>query len=71
MCLQVLWQPGWTPGCAKTLGEEGEQFFSYLSQWAFTTRNQSVAGEAFAVLQLPLFNSGTSGVAPDGIEYHP
>ena len=42
--MQVLWQPGWTDGCAKTLGEEGEQFFSYWSKYAFTTRNQSLAG---------------------------
>jgi len=44
LVVQVLWQPGWTSQCAKTLGEEGEQFFSYWSKYAFTTRNQSVAG---------------------------
>jgi hypothetical protein len=41
---QMLWQPGWTSGCAKTLGEEGEQLFSYLSRFSGTTRNQSSAG---------------------------
>jgi hypothetical protein len=41
---QLLWQPGWTSGCAKTLGEEGEQLFSYLSRFSGTTRNQSSAG---------------------------
>jgi hypothetical protein len=41
---QMLWQPGWTSGCAKTLGEEGEQLFSYLSRFSGTTRNQSAAG---------------------------
>eukprot|EP00775_Hariotina_reticulata_P000077 gene77-biopygen206 len=41
---QVLWQPAWNSACAKTLGEEGEQFFSYLSQYSHTTRNQSIAG---------------------------
>ena len=43
--LQVLWQPSWTLGCAKTLGEEGEQLFSYLSRLSQTTRNMSRAGE--------------------------
>jgi hypothetical protein len=41
---QMLWQPGWTSGCAKTLGEECEQLFSYLSRFSGTTRNQSSAG---------------------------
>lgn len=41
---QILWQPTWTTGCAKTVGEEGEQFFSYWSKWALSTRNQSNAG---------------------------
>jgi hypothetical protein len=48
---QILWQPGWTPGCAKALGEEGEQFFSYFSKYAFTTRNQSVAGAYLGTLR--------------------
>lgn len=42
---KVLWQPGWLADCAKALGEEGEQFFSYWSKFAFTTRNQSEAGK--------------------------
>jgi len=42
---KVLWQPGWLAECAKALGEEGEQFFSYWSKFAFTTRNQSEAGK--------------------------
>jgi hypothetical protein len=41
---QILWQPGWIAGCAKTLGEEGEQFFSYWSRFSGTTRSQSSAG---------------------------
>jgi hypothetical protein len=41
--VQVLYQPSWM-GCGKTLGEEGEQFFSYWSKFAPTTRNQSRAG---------------------------
>jgi len=36
--------PGWTEGAAKTLGEEGEQFFSHWSRFAHTTRNMSNAG---------------------------
>jgi hypothetical protein len=32
-------------GCAKTLGEEAEQFFAYWAKFAFTTRNKSLAGE--------------------------
>jgi hypothetical protein len=47
---QILWQPGWTNGCAKTVGEEGEQLFSYLSKFSSTTRNQSSAGERGVVL---------------------
>jgi hypothetical protein len=47
-----LWQPGWTEDCAKTLGEEGEQFFSYFSRFGYTTRNQSVAGAQAATRQL-------------------
>jgi hypothetical protein len=45
---QVLYQPSWI-GYGKTLGEEGEQLFSYLSKPAPSTRNQSRAG-AFASL---------------------
>jgi hypothetical protein len=41
---QIIWQPGWTQQCAKTLGEEAEQFFAYWAKFAFTTRNQSLAG---------------------------
>lgn len=44
-CLQVLFQPSWNKGCAKTVGEEGEQLFSYLSRLSLTTRNMSRAGE--------------------------
>jgi hypothetical protein len=40
---QVLYQPSWI-GYGKTLGEEGEQLFSYLSKLAPSTRNQSRAG---------------------------
>jgi hypothetical protein len=39
----VLYQPSWI-GCGKTLGEEGEQLFSYFSKFAAITRNQSRAG---------------------------
>ena len=45
--VQVLYQPSWI-GYGKTLGEEGEQFFSYLSKYAPTTRNQSRAGALLA-----------------------
>lgn len=41
----MLYQPSWI-GYGKTLGEEGEQLFSYLSRLAPTTRNQSRAGAA-------------------------
>jgi hypothetical protein len=41
---QMSWQPGWTDGCAKTVGDEGEQLFSYLCKFTGTTRNQRSAG---------------------------
>lgn len=50
-CAQVLYQPSWI-GYGKTLGEEGEQFFSYWSKHAATTRNQSRAGALLAYIDL-------------------
>jgi hypothetical protein len=47
--VQVLYQPSWI-GYGKTLGEEGEQFFSYWSQYAAITRNQSRAGALLALI---------------------
>lgn len=44
--LQILYQPSWNTGCAKTVGEEAELLFSYLSRLAGRTRNMSAAGEA-------------------------
>ncbi|WIA32561.1 hypothetical protein OEZ86_003368 [Tetradesmus obliquus] len=51
---QMLWQPGWTSGCAKTLGEECEQLFSHLSRFSGTTRNQSSAGSSDALTEAAL-----------------
>lgn len=42
--LQILNMPSWNTGCAKTIGEEGEQGFSYLSRYAGAVRNMSIAG---------------------------
>ncbi|WIA32575.1 hypothetical protein OEZ86_003382 [Tetradesmus obliquus] len=50
----MLWQPGWTSGCAKTLGEECEQLFSHLSRFSGTTRNQSSAGSSDALTEAAL-----------------
>ncbi|WIA38925.1 hypothetical protein OEZ86_005078 [Tetradesmus obliquus] len=50
MNCQVLYQPSWI-GYGKTLGEEGEQFFSYWSKHAATTRNQSRAGSTDALTE--------------------
>jgi len=44
--LQILYQPIWNTGCAKTQGEEAEILFSYLSRLAGRTRNMSAAGAA-------------------------
>lgn len=65
-CVQVLWQPGWQAACAKALGEEGEQFFSYWAKFAFTTRNQSEAGGFACCLRVCLATrcSGVWQVCP-------
>ncbi|WIA37247.1 hypothetical protein OEZ86_014193 [Tetradesmus obliquus] len=49
--IDIMW---WTSGCAKTLGEECEQLFSYLSRFSGTTRNQSSAGSSDALTEAAL-----------------
>jgi hypothetical protein len=51
LAMQILYQPSWNTGCAKTQGEEAEILFSYLSRLAGRTRNMSAAGAAGWVLR--------------------